>query len=101
MKRALVGLALSFLSVTGCFPVTSKCEKAIDNIINKCGTCLPGSSSSTSTSSRGSDSCKAALMDMCGPVGSSSSSSSSTTNPDAFLDCVANATSCDVILLCS
>jgi hypothetical protein len=34
-------------------------------------------------------------------VGSSSSSSSSAASPEAFLDCVAYATTCDGILLCN
>jgi hypothetical protein len=99
MKRAFLGLALSVLFVGGCTPATSKCEKAIDNIIRQCQTCAP--TSSAGTSSRGSDSCRLALMDMCGPVDLTSSASSSSGNNAAFLDCVANATSCDVIMLCS
>jgi hypothetical protein len=42
-------------------------------------------------------------MGMCGAGSSSSSrsSSSSASSPDAFLACVAYATSCDGILLCN
>jgi len=97
MRRAFLGLVLSVLAATGCPSSSSKCEKAIDNVIAKCQTCLAGSSSSSS--SRDSASCRQALLNMCGSAGSSSSSSSSS-NPDAFLNCVANATSCDGILLC-
>jgi len=107
MKRAFLGLvAVSLLAFAAsgavCTPAPSKCDKAVDNIMAKCGTCFAtSSSSSTSTSSRNSDSCRQALMNMCEPTTSSSSSSSSGSGSDAFLDCVANATSCDVILLCS
>jgi len=112
MKRAslgtFLGLLFTALSVTGCSsstlvsPLNSKCEKAVANIMAKCGTCF--ATSTSSTSSRGNTSCRQALMSMCEPAGtwsSSSSSSSLTSSPDAFLDCVGNATSCDVILLCS
>ncbi|HSS37310.1 MAG TPA: hypothetical protein VLT58_00940, partial [Polyangia bacterium] len=72
--------------------------------MSKCGTCF--ATSNSFTSSKGSGSCKQALMGMCGSgsgSGSSSSrsSSSSASNPDAFLACVAYATSCDGILLCN
>jgi hypothetical protein len=76
------------------------CEKAVNNIMAKCGTCF--ATSNSFTSSKGSGSCKQALMGMCGSGSSSSrSSSSSASSPDAFLACVANATSCDGILLCN
>ena len=100
MKRAFLGLVFSVFCVTGCkssLSTPSRCDKAVDNIMAKCGTCF--GTSSSSSSSMGSASCRQALLNMCG-TGSSSSSSSSSANPDAFLDCVANATSCDVILLC-
>ena len=104
MKRAVVGvvagLFLAAFGLTGCPSSTSRCEKAVNNIMAKCGTCF--GTSTSSTSSRGSASCKEALMGMCGSSSSSSrSSSSSASSPAAFLDCVANATSCDVILLCN
>ncbi|HSY41931.1 MAG TPA: hypothetical protein VLA79_20480 [Polyangia bacterium] len=75
--------------------------KAVDNIMAKCGTCF--ATSTSFTSSKGSGSCRRALMDMCGSGSSSSSSSSSSSHstPEAFLACVAYATSCDVILLCN
>src|SRR5262245_46888480 len=99
MKLAFLGLVFSVvLSVTGCFPTNSKCERAVENIIAKCGTCLPGSSAAA-TSSRDSATCKEALMNMC--PASSSSAASASANVDGFLNCVANATSCDVILQCS
>lgn len=80
------------------------CVKAVDNIMAKCGTCFANSTSLTS--SKGSGSCRRALMEMCGSGSSSSSSSyssssSSHSTPEAFLACVAYATSCDVILLCN
>jgi hypothetical protein len=77
------------------------CVKAVDNIMAKCGTCFANSTSLTS--SKGSASCRRALMEMCGSGSSSSSSSSSSSHstPEAFLACVAYATSCDVILLCN
>ena len=105
MKRALVGLVLSLLFVTGCPSSISSqsamCEKAVNNIMSKCGTCF--ATSNSFTSSKGSGSCKQALMGMCGAGSSSSSrsSSSSASSPDAFLACVAYATSCDGILLCN
>ena len=98
MKRALLGLVLSVLFVSGCPSSTVKCDKAVDNIMAKCGTCF--ATSTSSTSSKGSASCRQALMSMCGSGSSSSSSSSSSLSPDAFLACVANATSCEGILLC-
>ncbi len=66
----------------------------------KCGTCF--GTSSAGTSSRDSASCKQALLNMCGTGSASSSASlsSSSVSPEAFLACVANATSCDGILLC-
>ena len=104
MKRALLGLALSIFAVagTGCpstltSALSSKCTKAVDNVMAKCGTCF--GTSTSSTSSRDSASCRQDLMNMCGTGSSSSSSGSS--SPAAFLDCVGNATSCDVIKLCN
>jgi hypothetical protein len=104
MKRAFVGVVLGLLFVTGCPSSISSssamCEKAVNNIMAKCGTCF--GTSSSFTSSKGSASCKQALMGMCGSGSSSSrSSSSSGSSSNAFLACVANATSCDGILLCN
>lgn len=105
MKRAAVGVVLSVLFfATGCpssiSSQSSACEKAVNNIMAKCGTCF--ATSNSFTSSKGSGSCKQALMGLCGSGSSSSrSSSSSASSPDAFLACVANATSCDGILLCN
>jgi hypothetical protein len=105
MKRAFVGVVLSLFCLTGCPSSISSsaamCTKAVDNIMAKCGTCF--ATSTSLTSSKGSASCRRALMDMCGSGSSSSrsSSSSSASSPDAFLACVANATSCDGILLCN
>lgn len=106
MKRAAVGVVLSLLFATGCPSSISSqsaaCEKAVNNIMAKCGTCF--ATSNSFTSSKGSGSCKQALMGMCGSGSGSSSSrssSSSASSPDAFLACVANATSCDGILLCN
>jgi len=106
MKRAFLGLVLSVacFSLGGCTnqqlqsQLQSTCEKAVDNVMAKCGTCF--GTSTSSTSSRGSESCREALLGMCG-VGSASSSSSASSSPEAFLNCVANATSCDGILLCN
>jgi hypothetical protein len=104
MKRAFATVVLGLLFVTGCpssiSSQSSMCEKAVNNIMAKCGTCF--ATSSSSSSSKGSGSCKQALMGMCGSGSSSSrSSSSSASSPDAFLSCVANATTCDGILLCN
>jgi len=98
MKRAFLGLVFSVLCVTGCPSTTVKCDKAVDNIMARCGTCF--ATSTSSTSSKGSGSCREALMGMCGSGSSSSSSSSRSSSPDAFLNCVAAATSCEGILLC-
>ena len=107
MKRAFLGLVLfvACASLGACTnslqsqsQLQSKCEKAVENVMAKCDTCF--GTSTSSTSSRGSESCREALLGMCG-VGSSSSSSSSAASPEAFLDCVAYATSCDGILLCN
>lgn len=100
MKRTLVALVISLLSLTGCPSSPSMCEKAVNNIVAKCKTCF--ATSTSMTSSRGSASCKQALMGMCEPGPSSSSASSSAaSNPNAFLACVAAATSCDGIMLCN
>jgi len=110
MKRAFAAVVLGLLFVTGCpasssltSPLSSStmCEKAVNNIMSKCGTCF--ATSNSFTSSKGSGSCKQALMGMCGAGSSSSSrsSSSSASSPDAFLACVSYATSCDGILLCN
>jgi hypothetical protein len=104
MKRACAGAVVGLLFVTGCPKSISSssamCERAVNNIMAKCGTCF--ATSTSFTSSKGSASCKEALMGMCGSGSSSSrSSSSSASSPDAFLACVATATSCDGILLCN
>ena len=99
MKRVVLRLALLFLGLTGCPSSTSMCEKAVDNIMARCGTCF--ATSSSLGSSRGSAGCKQALMGMCGSGSASSASSSSSSNPSAFLACVASATNCDGILLCN
>ena len=105
MNESFLGLAfLAVFSVAGagCIPANSKCDKAVDNVMAKCGTVFRDVDLVLDAARRDSASCRQALMNMCGTgsFSSSSSSSSSASSPDAFLDCVAYATSCDVILLC-